>query len=93
VISIGGSYILEASRDQVWPRIFDPRSLVGLIPGYQRLEPEGPGEYRGQIALGLLAVMRSLVNRGDRRRPKSCAPGRSVTGPCDGSRTLGERKP
>ena len=56
MVEIVGSYKLEASIDEVWPRIFDPTSLLSLIPGCQQLEQIGPDEYRGQIQVGIAAV-------------------------------------
>jgi carbon monoxide dehydrogenase subunit G len=56
MVKIVGSYELEAPIDLVWPRIFDPRSLIKLIPGCQQLEQVGPDEYRGQIQVGIAAV-------------------------------------
>lgn len=56
MITIVGSYELEAAIDKVWPRIFDPKSLMSLIPGCQQLEQVGPDEYRGQIRVGIAAV-------------------------------------
>jgi len=56
MVEIVGSYQLEASIDKVWPRIFDPTSLMGLIPGCKQLEQTGPDEYRGQIQLAIAAV-------------------------------------
>ena len=38
MVEIVGSYMLEASIDEVWPHIFDPASLMSLIPGCQQLE-------------------------------------------------------
>jgi carbon monoxide dehydrogenase subunit G len=56
MIKIVGSYQIEAPIDKVWPRIFDPQSLIGMIPGCQQLEQVGPDEYRGQIQVGVAAV-------------------------------------
>jgi carbon monoxide dehydrogenase subunit G len=56
MIKIMGSYQLEAPIDKVWPRIFDPQSLMSLIPGCQQLQQVGPDEYRGQIQVGVAAV-------------------------------------
>ena len=53
---ISGSYLLEAPGERVWPVIFDPRSLMNLIPGCQQLERVGENEYRGQIQIGVAAV-------------------------------------
>jgi carbon monoxide dehydrogenase subunit G len=56
MIEIVGSYTLESPIDEVWPRIFDPVSLMGLIPGCQQLEQVSPNEYRGRIQVGIAAV-------------------------------------
>jgi carbon monoxide dehydrogenase subunit G len=56
MVKIVGSYRLEAPIDKVWPRIFDPQSLMSLIPGCQQLQQVGPDEYRGQIHIGVAAV-------------------------------------
>jgi carbon monoxide dehydrogenase subunit G len=56
MVKIVGSYQLEAPIDKVWPRIFDPQSLMSMIPGCQQLEQVGPDEYRGQIQVGVAAV-------------------------------------
>lgn len=56
MIEIVGSYELEAPIDEVWPRIFDPRALMSLVPGCQQLEQVSPDEYRGQIQVGIAAV-------------------------------------
>jgi len=56
MIEIVGSHKLEASIDEVWPHIFDPTSLMSLIPGCQQLEQISPDEYRGQIRVAIAAV-------------------------------------
>lgn len=56
MVEIVGSYQLEASIDEVWPHIFDPTSLMSLIPGCQQLEQVGPDEYRGRIQVVIAAV-------------------------------------
>jgi kynurenine formamidase/carbon monoxide dehydrogenase subunit G len=56
MIHIAGNYTLEAPREKVWPRIFDPNALMSLIPGCQKLEQVSPGEYRGQIQVGVASV-------------------------------------
>ena len=75
MVEIVGSYELEASIDQVWPRTFDPTSLMSLIPGCQQLEQVGPDEYRGQIQVGVAAVSgiyESYVRVVEREPPHKC---------------------
>jgi carbon monoxide dehydrogenase subunit G len=56
MINIKGSYTLAAPREQVWPFIFDPHALMGLIPGCQSIEQVSPDEYRGQVQVGVASV-------------------------------------
>jgi len=48
--------MLEAPIDDIWPFIFDPKSLMSLIPGCQQLEQVSTDEYRGHIQVGIAAV-------------------------------------
>ena len=56
MVEVVGSYMLEASIDEVWPLLFDPASLMSLIPGCQKFEQVGADEYRGQIQVGIAAI-------------------------------------
>lgn len=55
-MKITGAYILHGPRERVWPLIYDPASLVSLIPGCEKLEQVSPDEYRGQMQLHFPAV-------------------------------------
>ena len=89
-MKITGSYALDTPRDRAWPIIFDPAQLMGLIPGCDRIEADGPDSYRGAITLRLPAVSgtyRTAIKILDRREPEFCrlngeaaGPGGSVTG-------------
>jgi carbon monoxide dehydrogenase subunit G len=75
MVEIVGSYELEASIDEVWPHIFEPTSLMGLIPGCQQLEQVAPDEYRGQIQVAIAAVggrYDSVVKVVERDAPHRC---------------------
>ena len=56
MIRISGNYTFEASREEVWPRIFDPGSMLSLIPGCEKMELIGEDEYFGQIHLGVASI-------------------------------------
>ncbi len=56
MVEVVGSYMLEAPIDEIWPHIFDPKSLMSLIPGCQQLEQVSTDEYRGRIQVGIAAV-------------------------------------
>jgi carbon monoxide dehydrogenase subunit G len=89
-MKITGAYTLNAPRDRAWPIIFDPVRLMGLIPGCEQIEADGPDSYRGAITLRLPAVSgtyRTAIKIVDRREPEFCrlsgeaaGPGGSVTG-------------
>ncbi len=75
MVEIVGSYMLEASVDEVWPHIFDPASLMSLIPGCQQLEQVSPDEYRGQIQVAIAAVSGTYdtyVRVVERDSPRHC---------------------
>jgi carbon monoxide dehydrogenase subunit G len=75
MIEIVGSEKLEAAIDEVWPHIFDPASLMSLIPGCQQLEQVSPGEYRGQIKVAIAAVSgtyETYVSVVERDPPRHC---------------------
>jgi len=55
-MKISGCHDLEAPRSKVWPLLLDPNALIRLIPGCQQLEQVSPGEYHGQIHLGVAGV-------------------------------------
>lgn len=84
MVKIVGSYKLEAPMGKVWPRIFDPQSLMDLIPGCQQLEQVGPDEYRGQVQVGVAAVSgtyETTVRVVERDPPHRCQFEGEVTGP------------
>jgi len=83
-MNISGNYTLNASPERVWPLIFDPNSLVTLIPGCQQLEQIAPGEYRGQMRVGIAAVSGkydTLVKLIEAEAPNHCTFKGQVTGP------------
>jgi len=89
-MKIAGSYTLKAAREHAWPIIFDPIQLMGLIPGCDEIEADGPDSYRGTITLRLPAVSgayRTAIKILERREPEFCrldgeaaGPGGSVRG-------------
>jgi carbon monoxide dehydrogenase subunit G len=84
MIRIEGNYTLAAPREQVWPLIFDPYSLMALIPGCQRLEQVSPGEYRGQVQVGLASVSgtyATIVKVLESQPPENCKFEGEISGP------------
>ena len=55
-MKIAGQSTLDALAESIWPLIFDPRSLLQLLPGCDEMEQVGPDEYRGRMTLRIPAV-------------------------------------
>ncbi|MBI1879737.1 MAG: carbon monoxide dehydrogenase subunit G [Chloroflexi bacterium] len=74
-MKIANHYTFTAPRERIWPLIHDPATLVGLIPGCEKLEQVSPDEYRGQIQLRLPAVVgiyQTYVKLLERQEPSYC---------------------
>jgi len=56
MLTIEGNYTLHAPAQRVWPLIFDPNSLINLVPGCQQLDQVASLEYRGHLRVGIAAV-------------------------------------
>ena len=52
-MKLTGSYQITAPRETVWGAITQPSSLQGCIPGCQRLEDVGDGNYEASISASL----------------------------------------
>ena len=52
-MKLNGSYAINAPPETVWGAITNPESLKGCIPGCQRLEDVGDGNYEATISAQL----------------------------------------
>lgn len=50
-MKLEGSYTFEAPRDLVWEMFLDPAVLARIMPGCQKLEQVGEGEYEGKLKI------------------------------------------
>jgi hypothetical protein len=55
-VKVQGSVVLPASREQVWDLLTDPTKLAKLLPGCEKLEPDGPDRYKVAIKFALAAI-------------------------------------
>ncbi len=81
---IAGCALLHAPREAVWPLIFDPAALIGLVPGCEQLDQVAPGVYRGQIRLSVAAVggvYETQVQVLEQAPPERCVLRGEVSGP------------
>ncbi|MCQ3972905.1 MAG: hypothetical protein DPW09_05575 [Anaerolineae bacterium] len=75
LMKIANHYTFTVPRERIWPLIYDPAALAGLIPGCEKLEQVSPDEYRGQIQLRLPAVVgtyQTYVKLVEREEPNYC---------------------
>ena len=59
-MKLSGSYEINAPRETVWSTITEPGSLQGCIPGCQRLDDVGDGNYEASISASLGPVRGSF---------------------------------
>ncbi len=50
-MKIQGEHFFQASRDQVWKAVLDPKVLSSSLPGFQRLDTIGDNEYEGALEI------------------------------------------
>lgn len=55
-MKVTGTALLPGTPQQVWDLLTDPQRLAKLLPGCERLEPDGPGRYKAVIKFGLAAI-------------------------------------
>lgn len=51
-----GKATLPAPRERVWKMLTDPAELAQLLPGCERLEPDGPDRYKVSVKFGIAAI-------------------------------------
>ena len=52
-MKIEGSKDIPAARDRVWAAFLDPDVLATAIPGCEKLEAAGPGEFKAVLKVGV----------------------------------------
>jgi uncharacterized protein len=55
-MKIAGKLTLDTAAESIWPLIFDPRTLLQLLPGCEQVEQVAPDEYRGRMTLRVPAI-------------------------------------
>ena len=55
-MKLAGAVMLPASPEQVWALLNDPARLARLLPGCERLEPDGPDRYKAAVKFGIAAI-------------------------------------
>jgi len=55
-MKLSGKYSLPAPPAKVWDLLTDPVRLAKLLPGCERLDPDGPDRYKAAVKFGLAAI-------------------------------------
>lgn len=55
-MKLSGRYTLPAPPDKVWDLLTDPQRLAKLLPGCERLDPDGPDRFKAAVKFGLAAI-------------------------------------
>ncbi len=55
-MKLAGQYTLPASPAKVWALLTDPQRLAKLLPGCERLDPDGPDRFKAAVKFGLAAI-------------------------------------
>ena len=55
-MKLSGHYTLPGPPDKVWALLTDPQSLAKLLPGCERLDPDGPDRFKAAVKFGLAAI-------------------------------------
>jgi carbon monoxide dehydrogenase subunit G len=55
-MKIEGSTDIPAPRERVWKAFLDPDTLAQALPGCEKLEASGEGEFRATLKVGVAAI-------------------------------------
>jgi hypothetical protein len=73
-MKIEGSHDVPAPRQEVWEAFLDPERLRQAIPGCEKLEAQGPDEFKATMKIGIAAVKGTFegkVRIGEKDPPNS----------------------
>jgi carbon monoxide dehydrogenase subunit G len=55
-LKLAGTVAMPAPPDEVWSLLTDPARLSRLLPGCERLDPDGPDRYKAAVKFGIAAI-------------------------------------
>ncbi len=55
-MKLAGQHLLPAAPEKVWDLFTDPVRLAKLLPGCERLDPDGPDRYKAAVKFGIAAI-------------------------------------
>ena len=89
-MKLAGQHILPAPPGKVWELLTDPIRLAKLLPGCERLDPDGPDRFKAAVKFGIAAISGNYsgtVEFAEKKPPKSLrmkVSGKGVPGFVDG---------
>jgi carbon monoxide dehydrogenase subunit G len=90
-MKLSGQYILPAPPAKVWDLLTDPNRLAKLLPGCERLVPDGPDRFKAAVKFGIAAISGKYAGTlefADKKPPKSMRmklSGKGIPGFVDGT--------
>jgi carbon monoxide dehydrogenase subunit G len=73
-VKLTGQYLLPAQPEKVWSLLNDSVRLAKLLPGCERLDPDGPDRYKAAVRFGIAAIAGKYaikVELSDKKSPHS----------------------
>jgi uncharacterized protein len=55
-LKLAGTVAMPAPPGEVWSLLTDPARLSRLLPGCERLDPDGPDRYKAAVKFGIAAI-------------------------------------
>jgi len=89
-MKLAGQYLLPAPPVKVWELLTDPVRLAKLLPGCERLDPDGPDRFKAAVKFGIAAISgkyAGTIEFSDKKPPKSLRmklSGKGIPGFVDG---------
>ena len=89
-MKLAGQYILPALPVKVWALLTDPNRLAKLLPGCERLDPDGPDRFKAAVKFGIAAISgkyAGTIEFAEKHPPKSMRmklSGKGIPGFVDG---------
>jgi len=89
-MKLAGQYLLPAPPVKVWELLTDPVRLAKLLPGCERLDPDGTDRFKAAVKFGIAAISgkyAGTIEFSDKKPPKSLRmklSGKGIPGFVDG---------
>ncbi len=86
-MKVNGQSLIDAASDAIWPLVFDPSTLLELLPGCEDVVQVAPDEYRARMTLrvpGIAGSYETWVKLLEFEAPNFCKFQGEASGPTGG---------